>query len=53
MITAEGPRDLIVLVADLDMKAMIEGALKRHQALGIRAVSCLVAQHPYRDSGVL
>jgi len=53
MIPAEGQRDLVVLVADLDMKAMIDAALKRTPALGIREVSHFVAQHLYRDSGVL
>jgi len=44
-------RDLIVLVADSNMKAAVRGLLSREQALGIRTTDVEVLAHPQRDSG--
>ena len=46
-------KDLVVLVADNNMKAGIEGILKRHRALKIRPVQHDIFVHPERDPGVL
>lgn len=43
--------DLVWLVADEDMKATAEELLKRHLALGIRAITAQVLVHPQRDPG--
>lgn len=53
MTLAAGQKDLIVLAADPSMKVAIEDVLRRHHALGIRAVSADVISHPLRDPGVL
>jgi hypothetical protein len=45
--------DLIILVADKNMEAAIQGLLQRHEALGIPPLSAKVFVHPYRDPGVL
>ncbi len=44
-------RDLIVLVADSNMRAAVRGLLSREQALGIGTVDVEVLPHPQRDSG--
>jgi hypothetical protein len=44
-------RDLVVLVADSTMEAMVSEALKRNDALGIRPVDHEIIRHPKRDPG--
>lgn len=44
-------KDLVVLVADRDMEATLEGLLGRHQALAIRPIAFDVFRHPGHDSG--
>ena len=44
-------KDLIVLVADLDMEEAMKGILNRHQALNIHKISFDIRKHPDRDSG--
>ncbi len=44
-------RDMIVLVADKNMKAAVCGLLSRRQSMGIRAVDAEIAIHPQKDSG--
>lgn len=46
-------RDLVVLVADKNIEAVIVGLLGRPQSLGIRAISFDVFVHPRRDPGCL
>jgi len=46
-------KDLVILVADIDMKAGVEGILKRHKSLKIRPVQHDIFVHPERDPGVL
>lgn len=46
-------KDLIVLVADKNMEAVMAGLLDRPQALGIRAISFDIFVHPRRDPGCL
>lgn len=43
--------DLMVLVADADTEATIRELLHRHQALGIRRLTCEIRRHRYRDNG--
>jgi hypothetical protein len=46
-------KDLVVLVADEDMKQTVQGLLARAQALGIdREITFDVFKHPRRDPGV-
>ena len=45
--------DLILLVADRNMKAALSGVLNRPEALGIRQVVFEVLVHPQKDPGVL
>lgn len=45
------PGDLIVLVADADTGAMIEGVLERPKSLGTRSIRHVVRRHPQRDAG--
>ncbi|MEX1230872.1 MAG: hypothetical protein WEB58_11580 [Planctomycetaceae bacterium] len=45
------PKDLIVLVADLDMEETVKGILNRHQALNIRKISFEIKRHQDRDAG--
>jgi hypothetical protein len=45
-------KDLFVLTADADMKAVFEAILRRPEALGIQPISSVVDRHPWRDSGV-
>lgn len=44
--------DLIILVADKNMKFTLRGALSRPHALGIRPVQCTFREHSERDGGV-
>jgi hypothetical protein len=44
-------RDLIILVADLDMENAVKGVLTRSGSLGIRSVGAEILRHPWRDSG--
>jgi len=44
-------RDLIVLVADLDMEQAIRGILSRWQSLQIRSLDYEIMRHPNRDPG--
>ena len=44
-------KDLIVLVADQDMKATLEGLLVRTESLGIRPITFEVLPHPRHDAG--
>jgi hypothetical protein len=43
--------DLMVLVADRDMRAAVEGLLGRTEALGIRRLRHRVESHPRHDAG--
>jgi hypothetical protein len=45
-------RDLFVLAADADMKAVFKAILRRPEALGIRPINSFVDKHPWRDPGV-
>lgn len=47
------PKDLIVLVADKDMKLGLEGLLKRPGVLGIRPITHDVFPHPQHDPACL
>jgi hypothetical protein len=49
--TSPAYRDLIVLVADKNMRAAVCGLLSRRQSLGIRTVEAEVVTHPQKDSG--
>ena len=42
--------DLVCLVADKNMEAVVGAVLGRHQALGTRAIQSTVIVHPQRDS---
>lgn len=44
-------RDMIVLVADKNMKAAVHGLLSRCQSMEIRTVDAEVVTHPQKDSG--
>lgn len=44
-------KDLIILVADLDMEQTLQGLLTRPSSLGIRQISYDVLRHPQRDPG--
>lgn len=44
-------RDLIVLVADADIREVIHGVLHREDELAIRAVDFEIQVHPNRDAG--
>lgn len=43
--------DLFCLVADTNMKAVVEAVLARHESLEIRPILAKVDVHPHRDSG--
>ena len=45
------PRDVVVLVPDLDIAGTVDGLLRRPQSIGIRPVSFSIARHLLRDSG--
>ncbi len=45
--------DLVVLTADLSMKAALHGILKRPESLGIRPIRCEILPHPQHDPGCL
>ena len=45
-------KDLFVLTADADMKAVFEAILRRPEALGIRPIDSFVDRHLWRDPGV-
>ena len=47
----QGPRDLYVLVADLDMLQTMEGLLSRAPSFGIRPIHYTVGRHLRRDPG--
>lgn len=53
MSSASERGDLIVLVADRNMRAAVSGILIRPKALGIRQVTFDVLTHPQKDPGVL
>jgi len=42
--------DLICLVADKNIEAVVDAALQRHESLGIRPVKFRLVTHPQRDS---
>jgi hypothetical protein len=44
-------KDLVVLVADKNIQFAMQGALHRHQALGIRPIDFDFRPHPGRDGG--
>jgi hypothetical protein len=44
-------KDLVVLVADKDIQATIEGLLSRNESLGIRKISFDLYPHLHRDPG--
>ncbi len=43
--------DLVCLVADKNMEAVVEGVLAKHRALGIRRLEIEVITHPQHDPG--
>lgn len=45
------PKDLIILVADLDQENAILGLLRRHQSLGTPPLNFDIRKHDGRDSG--
>lgn len=45
------PRDLIVLVPDVDMEFAVRGILERPDALGIRPITFDAFRHAQRDAG--
>ena len=45
------PRDVVVLVPDLDIAGTVEGLLRRPESVGTRPVSFSIARHLRRDSG--
>jgi hypothetical protein len=45
-------KDLGILVADLSMEKVLEAALFRHKALGIRPITFDIKVHPQRDGGI-
>lgn len=47
----DAQKDLIVLVADRNQRAAIEGILGRYPSLGIREVNADIFTHPRRDPG--
>jgi hypothetical protein len=49
--TQAGLGDLIILVADRNMEAAVQGLLSRQAALGIRSVNVQIRKHPQKDSG--
>jgi len=51
MSKAPQKNDLLVLVADADMQATLQGVLSRCPALGIREPTSDIRRHPQRDSG--
>ncbi|MFQ5734022.1 MAG: hypothetical protein ACE5KM_18950, partial [Planctomycetaceae bacterium] len=51
MSSPESQLDLVVLVADRDMEATLDGLLGRYQALNIRPIDFHVFRHPGHDSG--
>jgi len=44
-------RDLVLLVADTDMRFAFQALLKRHNALGIRPIAFDIVKHNDRDAG--
>ena len=48
---AAGRSDLVVLVADADMKFALAALLPRHRALGIRRITFDILKHEDRDAG--
>jgi hypothetical protein len=46
------PKDLVILVADSDMRAAVEGLLQRPPAIPIRPINYDLIVHPQRDPGV-
>ncbi|HEX5051381.1 MAG TPA: hypothetical protein VFZ65_06385 [Planctomycetota bacterium] len=42
--------DLVCLVADKNMEAVVDGVLARPEALGIRAITFRILRHPQHDS---
>lgn len=45
-------QDLVILVADKNTQFALRGALRRPEALGVRAISHEFRMHPGRDGGV-
>ena len=45
------PKDLIILVADLDMENAVKGLLSNPRRLGIEKPSYRIVRYPGRDSG--
>jgi len=45
------PKDLILLVADLDIEQVMRGLLGNRARLGIRSITWEIRRHPERDSG--
>lgn len=43
--------DLVVLVADRNMRAAVEGLLARTEALGVRRLRTCIESHPRHDAG--
>ena len=51
MSTVEAQRDIIFLVADRNIEAIVQALVSRPQALAIRSVTAVVHTHPERDPG--
>lgn len=51
MVSTPPRTDLIVLVADQDMKATLESLLSRPESIGMRKISSEVRPHPRHDPG--
>ncbi|MEP7218843.1 MAG: hypothetical protein ABI876_07990 [Bacteroidota bacterium] len=45
-------KDLVILVADKNMRFALQGALSRPASLGIQAIEYKILEHPMRDGGV-
>ena len=50
---ADATRDLVVLTADSNAEHGVRAVLRRHEAVGMRAISFEVFVHPERDPGCL
>lgn len=44
-------KDLIILVADRNMEASVQGILSRRESLRVRPIECDIRRHPEKDPG--
>ena len=51
MIHDPEPRDLMVLVADLDISETVQSLLNRPEGMGMHPVAFSIRRHPQRDAG--